>query len=390
MIVHPPESDDEFEMADSNELFLWERTKSTPPPGYDVSSSEVTLDTTHSGVSASETAEVDSPATSRPTGNGSGDLEDNAPTQTAPLRSDSCGTSPSTTQDYSVFHALTWATIACQPSRETTHDAQAQTVDDCELLSDIHQKLLRNVNEQERKAYIHSREKTLPEVTTHLLTVTRRKEGGYVQGLSTLDTFFVAAVQMFELYLPLENAADCAKRYWGSVFFVMKVTMSVRFAGTRTKHRYQNILVDDGLAHARSTVAFITMFKRVAHLSCVIQTELSKPQGPDPMSFKVPIEFRKAWMHCVLSLAMFRFKSRRWQDRERHLEKCEALLHRGRITLWRTSMKVPLQRKEVASPAALMCALIGNLVRDVSTGDMTPDITLIYREYWKQLVSTIS
>lgn len=127
-------------------------------------------------------------------------------------------------------------------------------------------------------------------------------------------------------------------------------------------------------------------FKRLAHFTSVMQKEFSKPQGPDIDSTTMPGEFRKAWLHCILYLALFRFKSRNIRERERHLEKCEAMLDRGRKLLWKASAKIPLHMKEVATPLALMSVIISNLIKDTSRQGPRLDIAHVYREYWQELV----
>lgn len=130
-------------------------------------------------------------------------------------------------------------------------------------------------------------------------------------------------------------------------------------------------------------------FKRFAHLTSVIGNELSGPQGPDLSRMSVPAEFQKAWTHCIRYLMLFRFKSKYVKERERHLEKCEALLDRGRTKLWRAAAGVPLHKKEVATPLALMTAIITNLTKDVNRNGSVVDIAQMYSQYWKGLVSLI-
>ncbi|KAF2682863.1 hypothetical protein K458DRAFT_419701 [Lentithecium fluviatile CBS 122367] len=271
-----------------------------------------------------------------------------------------------------VFHALENFTPSRRNSNESVRDISvdpdARKVDLANFMAGAHQKLLRNAIDHEKRAYGNCRLATLPQATKYLLVITRTGDNGFVHGLSALDTFFVAAVQVFEFFLPLGNESEMAKRFWGSVLFIMK-----------------NVLVDPRLALSRPITRSMNSFKRLAHLASVLQKEFSNPQGPDLTSTSMPREFRKAWLHCMLYLAMFRFKSKNIRERERHLEKCEALLDRGRNRLWRAAAKVPLHKKEVATPLALMSVIISNLVKDISRQGPRLDIVHVYREYWQEL-----
>ncbi|KAF2187094.1 hypothetical protein K469DRAFT_123561 [Zopfia rhizophila CBS 207.26] len=290
-----------------------------------------------------------------------------------------------TIQDRYVFHALLWFTHRSRTSVESKRDIEQQiqpeTQNLTEFLDGIHQGLLRKSHEQEKRAYQHCRERTLPEVTKYLLTVTRDdfRDDGYMSGLSTLDTFFLAAVQVFELFLPLKTDAQVARRYWGSVLFVLKSILTPR---QRTDGQ--------GVSQASDSVLdSITRFKRISHLASIIKGELSGSRGPRPGSVKLPIEFRKAWLHCIIYLALFRFKLKDDRDRERHAEKCEELLRRGRQLLGRNLAKAPLQRKEVASPLAMLSVLIMSVVGDISREENQMDIARTYGEYWTHLEAEV-
>ncbi|KAF1951942.1 hypothetical protein CC80DRAFT_190551 [Byssothecium circinans] len=266
--------------------------------------------------------------------------------------------------------------LACFPhlqqnSSEPTNDARATSIEKNDLLSDLltalHGKLLRSSHDKERKAYTNGPSKTLPEVTKYLTAFTYGGEPDH-QGITELDTFFIAAVRLFEFFLPLENVSEIAKRYWGCVHFIMK-----------------HVLGDPVLFSSRSTTRSINIFKRVAHFASILQKEIFTPQGPDLNTTKLPDEFRKAWIHCVLSLVLFRFRNANIRELNRHNEKCEALLDRGRKLLWRASVKVPLHHKEVATPLALLSVIITNLVKDINRPGQRLDIADTYREYWREL-----
>lgn len=132
----------------------------------------------------------------------------------------------------------------------------------------------------------------------------------------------------------------------------------------------------------------IDIFKRIAYLANIIRGEMSQPHGPRPGSFALPQDFGRAWLHCIHFLTLFRSRNATDLTREQHAEKCEALLHHGRQLLWRTWTKVPLQKKEVAPPLALFSVLINQVQKDISTYEVPPNIAHVYREHWKQLVSS--
>jgi hypothetical protein len=142
----------------------------------------------------------------------------------------------STGPERDVFHALEQLPVSNDRFNETAEDVQdgldreKQTLTN--FLTGAHQKLLRNSNDHEKKAYANCRQATLPEATKYLLLITHDDDKGFVNGLSALDTFFVAAVQVFEFFLPLENESEIAKRYWGSVLFIMKVCVEVTYFHT--------------------------------------------------------------------------------------------------------------------------------------------------------------
>lgn len=128
------------------------------------------------------------------------------------------------------FHAFVWYTAVSQKSSgvtqtNTKESANQQTQDLSAFLDRINERLLKRGHRKDKKAYRDSERKTLPEVALHLLLVTRdtKQTDGYIDKLSTLDTFFVAAVQIFELFLDLRNDSEVAQRYWGAVLYIMKV-----------------------------------------------------------------------------------------------------------------------------------------------------------------------
>lgn len=141
---------------------------------------------------------------------------------------------PPISEEYQKFHALSWYALPREISgdskgHEAGKKAEYREHDLPTLLDRIHQRLLKHGSRRDKKAYRTSEKKNLPDVVKHLLIVTRdaNQTQGYITSLSTLDTFFVAAVQIFELFLDLTNESEVAQKYWGSVLYVLKVCYSV-------------------------------------------------------------------------------------------------------------------------------------------------------------------
>jgi hypothetical protein len=132
------------------------------------------------------------------------------------------------------FHALVWYTTLSQKGTHTTQSdtkepSNQRSQDLSAFLDRMNEKLLKHGHRKDKKAYRDSEPKSLPEVALHLLSVTRdiNQTDGYINKLSTLDTFFVAAVQVFELFLDLRNDSEVAQRYWGAVLYIMRVCVYV-------------------------------------------------------------------------------------------------------------------------------------------------------------------
>lgn len=140
------------------------------------------------------------------------------------------------------------------------------------------------------------------------------------------------------------------------------------------------------IEHSKKT---IDIFKRISYLATMINGELSPPHGPASGSFALPQHFGRAFIHCLHLLTLFRSGSAYTSDREQHAEKCEVLLLHARQLVWRSWTRIPLQRKEVASPLALLSVMINQLQKDISRFDERPNIAHIYREYWKKLVGSL-
>jgi hypothetical protein len=74
------------------------------------------------------------------------------------------------------------------------------------------------------------------------------------------------------------------------------------------------------------------------------------------------------------------------RDRDRHIEKCQLLLYRGRQNLARKLGKMRLEKKEVAVPQVVLSVLIFRLLKDVTPDPGQLDLYRTYWEYWDQLV----
>ena len=91
-------------------------------------------------------------------------------------------------------------------------------------LDAIHQILSGDTNQKEMKAYQDCREKSLPEVV-RLLALVTQVNGRFTLGISIIDKFFIAATDMYELFIPLDIETKVGFRYWGAVHYILKVRL---------------------------------------------------------------------------------------------------------------------------------------------------------------------
>lgn len=228
--MHNPSDDDTYSPSESDKLFPWELDEAPPAPGHDRNVFTEGIDAAEYE-SFTRTASYDFASNLHQSGavHESTDAEPRAGSGEGTKYLEGSTSNTPDTRSPGTFHALTYFSPSSRSSkelkREEPDDLHAEKKTFPNLLASIHQKLLRNVHEHDKRAYENCAPKELPEVTKYLMTVTRKEAEGYVQGLSALDTFFVAAVQVFEFFLPLENESELAKRYWGSAHFIMKVSI---------------------------------------------------------------------------------------------------------------------------------------------------------------------
>jgi hypothetical protein len=129
------------------------------------------------------------------------------------------------------FHVFSWLSRQ-NPALEAIdnlHQAEEKgdAMDEQKIKADldaIHQILSKGTNQKEMKAYQDCREKRLPEVVKLLALVTQ-VNGQLTPGISIVDKFFIAATDMYELFIPLDIETKVGFRYWGAVHFILKVRL---------------------------------------------------------------------------------------------------------------------------------------------------------------------
>jgi hypothetical protein len=283
------------------------------------------------------------------------------------------------------FSVLSWLFVE-KTHPEGTDDQAQQGIQLDEVKfnkfqTEIHRMMLDNKTHKEKKAYEVCHEKELPDVT-NFLALAISKDGGFVKGLSNPERFFYAATDMFVLFMPLDTKSSIANRYWGAVYFILRVRNYHDTNQGPDTYKMQTIMPLDNPVFNASIDKFIL----VSQLAKIIREELSKGRGPKPGQVELPTEFQQAWLHCVAYLTLFKIKVKNVKDRDRHIETCQLLLYKGRQYLGRKLAKVPLNRKEVAVPQTILSIIISRLVRDITGGQDQLNITKTYGEYWKQLV----
>ncbi|OCK93809.1 uncharacterized protein K441DRAFT_564573, partial [Cenococcum geophilum 1.58] len=272
------------------------------------------------------------------------------------------------------FHVFSWLSRqnSALEAIDNLHEAEEEgdTMGEKKIKADldaIHQILSKSTNQKEMKAYQDCREKRLPEVVKLLALVTQ-VNGQLTPGISIVDKFFIAATDMYELFIPLDIETKVGFRYWGAVHFILKKSIP----------RDQPSLIKS-----------IEKFILVSRLAKIIKEELSGTRGPKPEHAELPEEFQTAWLHCIVYLVLFRVRAKNVRDRDRHIEKCQLLLYRGRQNLARKLGKMRLEKKEVAVPQVVLSVLIFRLLKDITPDPGQLDLYRTYWEYWDQLEAEV-
>lgn len=232
-----PETDDASETTDGSALgrpYPWQSDELPPSPVPQIQTFHVEHATDEDTQRPSNEAGLPSipPPVTRDFGSSPLDTEPEGSAAATKAGTTKADKEPGVTEpspiEHPEFHALSWYSIPRRSSESVnaTEKASEQSEQDLPaLLNRINKRLLQHGTKRDKKAYLTSEMKALPDVAMHLLAVTRdiNQSGGYISSLSNLDTFFVAAVQVFELFLDLKNESEVARKYWGSVLFILKV-----------------------------------------------------------------------------------------------------------------------------------------------------------------------
>ncbi|KAF2792241.1 hypothetical protein K505DRAFT_363097 [Melanomma pulvis-pyrius CBS 109.77] len=372
-------SDDASIMSESVSLFPWQMEE-TPPPAGGYYEAPPLFEEELSKV-PEHVAPILMRASSQPQNNGSSSKQQSTAASSLPqdknslmgeeAAADNISIITRVMQEHYAFHALSLSVLPGSEHEEPTGENIQET--ELEKIEEIVFHLELNVDKHVRDSYRACQSKMLPDVAKHLLDVTRISSSisGYEDALSVSDKFFVAAVGVFDFFLSLHNDSVIAKKYWGTIHFILKKYLMAR-----------NI--------PQTILEAITTFEQISRLALIIKNELSSPQGPGPDSLKTPKEFEAALLHCMTFLLLFRVKNMKHRRHMRHAKKFQKCLHNGREVLRRAVMKAPLQKKEMAPPLALLSILIKHIMIDGRKNGSQPDIAEVYLEYFQQLEGNIT
>ena len=105
--------------------------------------------------------------------------------------------------------------------------------------------------------------------------------------------------------------------------------------------------------------------------------------GKAPLDLKMPDDFAKAWLHCLMFLILVEPTStHRATD---HLSKAYDLILRGKLEILKKAAESSLRRRQAALPQGLLLEVVSGLLQDMTDG--RPDVITTYWDYLRQLVS---
>ena len=104
--------------------------------------------------------------------------------------------------------------------------------------------------------------------------------------------------------------------------------------------------------------------------------------GKAPPDLKLPDDFVKAWLHCLMFLILVEPMA---TDRAvHHLSKSYDLILKGKLQILREAAESSLRVRQAALPQSILLAAISGLLQDMTYG--RPDVITTYWDCLKQLV----
>ena len=105
--------------------------------------------------------------------------------------------------------------------------------------------------------------------------------------------------------------------------------------------------------------------------------------GKAPSDLKLPNEFAKAWLHCLMFLILVEPSST--HRATHHLSKAYDLILKGKLLILQKAAESSLRRRQAALPQGILLAIVSGLIQDMT--DDRPDVITTYWDYLRQLVS---
>ena len=105
--------------------------------------------------------------------------------------------------------------------------------------------------------------------------------------------------------------------------------------------------------------------------------------GKAPSDLKLPNDFIKAWLHCLMFLTLL--EPTATHRATHHLSKAYDLILQGKLQILREAAESSLRARQAALPQGLLLTAVSGLIQDMTDG--RPDVITTYWDYLRQLVS---
>ena len=107
--------------------------------------------------------------------------------------------------------------------------------------------------------------------------------------------------------------------------------------------------------------------------------------GKAPSDLKLPHDFVKAWLHCLMFLILV--EPTATHRATHHLSKAYDLILQGKLQLLREAAESSLRARQAALPQGLLLTAVSGLIQDMTDG--RPDVITTYWDYLRELVSDL-